>query len=128
MIRTQTIHLDSDPTLFLLTIGSSVVVGVTILKTRKTSIVASNRIYFQALFLHTHSHPNPKRSIGFGALPPLFSADQVPVIKRFTGGGTVIVDQGTVFASLIYNRDAVPGVHPYSRSIMCWSGSIYYEV
>ncbi|XP_057486856.1 uncharacterized protein LOC130772960 [Actinidia eriantha] len=54
--------------------------------------------------------------------------DQVPVIKRFTGGGTVIVDPGTIFVTLICNRDAVPGVQPYPRSIMCWSGMLYSEV
>ncbi|CAK9186077.1 unnamed protein product [Ilex paraguariensis] len=54
--------------------------------------------------------------------------DQVPVIKRFTGGGTVIVDCGTVLVALICNRDAVPGVQPYPRSIMGWSGLLYKEV
>ncbi|KAK0585150.1 hypothetical protein LWI29_023982 [Acer saccharum] len=39
--------------------------------------------------------------------------DRVPVIRRFTGGGTVIVDSGTVFITLICNKDAVPGVQPY---------------
>ena len=54
--------------------------------------------------------------------------DEVPVIKRFTGGGTVIVDPGTIFVTLICNRDAVPGVQPYPRSIMHWSGLLYNEV
>ncbi|PSS33685.1 Lipoate-protein ligase A [Actinidia chinensis var. chinensis] len=54
--------------------------------------------------------------------------DKVPVIKRFTGGGTVIVDPGTIFVTLICNRDSVPGVQPYPRSIMHWSGLLYNEV
>ncbi|KAJ0100016.1 hypothetical protein Patl1_21892 [Pistacia atlantica] len=54
--------------------------------------------------------------------------DQVPVIRRFTGGGTVVVDNGTVFVTLICNKDAVPGVQPYPRSIMYWSGLLYNEV
>ncbi|GFY84902.1 biotin/lipoate A/B protein ligase family [Actinidia rufa] len=54
--------------------------------------------------------------------------DEVPVIKRFTGGGTVIVDPGTIFVTLICNRDSVPGVQPYPRSIMHWSGLLYNEV
>lgn len=29
--------------------------------------------------------------------------DNVPVIRRFTGGGTVIVDEETLFGSLIMN-------------------------
>lgn len=54
--------------------------------------------------------------------------DQVPVIKRFTGGGTVVVDKGTVFVTLICNKDDVPGVQPYPRSIMSWSGLLYNQV
>ncbi|CAH8348674.1 unnamed protein product [Eruca vesicaria subsp. sativa] len=54
--------------------------------------------------------------------------DQIPVIKRFTGGGTVIVDKSTLFVSLICNKDDVPGVQPYPRSVMAWSGSLYGEV
>ncbi|KAF7824825.1 putative lipoate-protein ligase A [Senna tora] len=54
--------------------------------------------------------------------------DQIPVIKRFTGGGTVIVDQGTVFVTLICNKDAVPHVQPFPRSIMEWSGLLYGQV
>lgn len=54
--------------------------------------------------------------------------DKIPVIKRFTGGGTVIVDQGTVFVSLICNKDAVPGVQPYPQPIMAWSSLFYDEV
>uniref|UniRef100_A0A5B7AQE1 Putative lipoate-protein ligase A isoform X1 n=1 Tax=Davidia involucrata TaxID=16924 RepID=A0A5B7AQE1_DAVIN len=54
--------------------------------------------------------------------------DQIPVIRRFTGGGTVIVDHGTIFISLICNKDDVPGVLPYPRSIMSWSSLFYNEV
>ncbi|XP_059642408.1 uncharacterized protein LOC132284332 [Cornus florida] len=54
--------------------------------------------------------------------------DQVPVIRRFTGGGTVIVDHGTIFVTLICNKDDVPDVQPYPRPIMAWSGLLYNEV
>lgn len=54
--------------------------------------------------------------------------DGIPVIKRFTGGGTVIVDKSTLFVSLICNKDDVPNVQPYPRSVMAWSGSLYGEV
>lgn len=36
---------------------------------------------------------------------------KVPLIKRFSGGGTVIVDGSTIFASLIVNQ-----VHMYLRA------------
>ncbi|KAK9278393.1 hypothetical protein L1049_027958 [Liquidambar formosana] len=54
--------------------------------------------------------------------------DQVPVVRRFTGGGTVIVDSGTIFVTLICNKDAVPGLQPYPRPIMSWSSLLYNEV
>ncbi|KAG2307610.1 hypothetical protein Bca52824_027358 [Brassica carinata] len=42
--------------------------------------------------------------------------------------GTVIVDENTLFVSLICNRNDVPDVQPYPRSVMAWSGSLYSEV
>ncbi|KAI4340147.1 hypothetical protein MLD38_025012 [Melastoma candidum] len=54
--------------------------------------------------------------------------DQVPVIKRFSGGGTVIVDKDTVFVTFICNKDAIPGLQPYPRPIMSWSSQIYDHV
>ena len=36
----------------------------------------------------------------------------VPVIKRFTGGGTVVVDSDTLFASFIVAEGALPHVKP----------------
>ncbi|KAK6920890.1 hypothetical protein RJ641_014568 [Dillenia turbinata] len=54
--------------------------------------------------------------------------DHMPVIKRFTGGGTVIVDQGTIFVTFICNKDLIPGLQPYPRPIMNWSSILYNEV
>lgn len=54
--------------------------------------------------------------------------DHIPVIRRFTGGGTVIVDQNTIFVTMICNKDAVSNVQPFPRSIMSWSGLLYSEV
>jgi len=54
--------------------------------------------------------------------------DKISVIRRFSGGGTVIVDQGTVFVSFICNKDAVPGLQPYPQPIMAWSSLLYDEV
>ncbi|KAF3448959.1 hypothetical protein FNV43_RR09680 [Rhamnella rubrinervis] len=48
--------------------------------------------------------------------------DGILVIRRFTGGGTVVVDSGTVFVALICKKDAVAGLQPYPRPIMSWSG------
>ncbi|GFP99354.1 lipoate-protein ligase lplj [Phtheirospermum japonicum] len=54
--------------------------------------------------------------------------DDIPVIRRFTGGGTVIVDQGTIFVTFICNKDAVPGLQSYPQPIMSWSSQIYMSV
>nr|XP_043607337.1 putative lipoate-protein ligase A [Erigeron canadensis] len=54
--------------------------------------------------------------------------DRIPVIRRFTGGGTVIVDDGTIFVSFICNKEAVPDVQPYPRPIMSWSSLLYSKV
>ncbi|KAF8390142.1 hypothetical protein HHK36_024664 [Tetracentron sinense] len=54
--------------------------------------------------------------------------NRVPVIRRFTGGGTVIVDRGTLFVTFICNKDAIPGLQPYPSPIMSWSRLLYKEV
>jgi len=54
--------------------------------------------------------------------------DRVPVVRRFSGGGTVIVDQGTVFVTFICNKSAVEGLQPFPRDIMSWSGQLYGKV
>jgi lipoate-protein ligase A len=51
--------------------------------------------------------------------------DGVPVIRRFSGGGTVIVDDGTVFVTLICRGDAVPVPKLYPRPIMDWTETLY---
>ena len=46
-------------------------------------------------------------------------------LRRFTGGGTVVADSGTVFASLVLNRAAAAGEPHFPRDIMAWSGGLY---
>lgn len=42
----------------------------------------------------------------------------VPLIKRFTGGGTVIVDKNTIFVTMIMNQADLQHVEPFPRPIM----------
>jgi len=45
----------------------------------------------------------------------------VPLIKRFTGGGTVVVDKDTVMMSMIVHGERdLPGVERFPRQIMEW--------
>ena len=52
----------------------------------------------------------------------------IEIIKRFSGGGTVVVDHDTVFATLIMQAEAVPGVECYPRPVMQWSEGFYKPV
>ncbi|CAM9991783.1 unnamed protein product [Pylaiella littoralis] len=95
----------------------------------------------EALFYNTSSnwlllnegHPEAKPTVvlGISGKPEkmcnleLVRRDKVPLIKRFSGGGTVIVDRSTMFASLIVNQADVPECKPFPREIMDWSTGIY---
>lgn len=48
----------------------------------------------------------------------------IPIIKRFSGGGTVVVDHNTYFATWICNTDAV-GVECCPCKIHRWTADIY---
>ena len=50
---------------------------------------------------------------------------RVPLIKRFSGGGTVIVDGNTVFTTLIMSTDDLPGVDPFPRPIMEYAAEVW---
>jgi len=47
--------------------------------------------------------------------------DGVTVIKRFTGGGTVVVDHCSLWTTFIGRVSHFPHVQPYPRNIMEWS-------
>lgn len=47
----------------------------------------------------------------------------VPVIRRFSGGGTVLIDEETLFLSFIFNRqDQDIGTCP--KRLLCWTESL----
>ncbi|KAK7821803.1 hypothetical protein CFP56_037270, partial [Quercus suber] len=50
--------------------------------------------------------------------------DQIPVVRRFTGRGTVVVDPNTIFVTFICNKDAVAGLQPYPQPIMSWTSAL----
>jgi len=52
------------------------------------------------------------------------ASEQVTLIRRYSGGGTVVVDKSTLFASFVMNAGDVPSL-PYPRDIMNWSETIY---
>ncbi len=57
----------------------------------------------------------------------LASRDKIPLISRFSGGGTVFVDENTLFVTFIFQKTA----HTFDlfpKSILNWSGSIFQNV
>lgn len=52
--------------------------------------------------------------------------DGVPLIRRFSGGGTVIVDESTVFVTFICQKD-LHDFPPYPEHILEWSTGFYFE-
>ncbi|MBS0621034.1 MAG: lipoate--protein ligase family protein [Verrucomicrobia bacterium] len=54
-------------------------------------------------------------------------AQGIPILKRFSGGGTVIVDENTLFVTFICQKD----LHPfpaYPEPIMRWTEGLYKGV
>lgn len=54
--------------------------------------------------------------------------DGVPMVKRYTGGGTVYVDDKVRFVSFIMNKASLPNVNPYPHDIMKWTEKVYRTV
>jgi len=51
--------------------------------------------------------------------------DKIPVIRRFSGGGTVIVDEETLFITFIFSKQDVLHIHAFPEPILRWSGELY---
>lgn len=50
----------------------------------------------------------------------------VQVLRRYSGGGTVVVDQNTIFSTLIMNGSQVPGgVELFPVPLMRWSEGFF---
>jgi lipoate-protein ligase A len=50
--------------------------------------------------------------------------DNIPVFQRFSGGGTVIVDETTLFVTFILSKSALP-ILPFPEPILRWSADLY---
>ena len=48
----------------------------------------------------------------------------IPVIRRFSGGGTVVVDENTLFMTLICQSTALP-LSPFPRPLMQWTAELF---
>lgn len=54
-------------------------------------------------------------------------AQPIPVIRRFSGGGTVVIDENTEFATFIFNTTHLP-VSPFPEPIMRWTETFYRPI
>lgn len=55
---------------------------------------------------------------------PLALKDDLPLIQRFSGGGTVIVDENTLFVTFIFQKTSHNfDLHP--KAILEWAGSLF---
>lgn len=52
----------------------------------------------------------------------------LPLIRRFSGGGTVVVDSDTLFVTFIVNTKDVPIAAPFPQHIMQWTSQIYSQI
>lgn len=56
----------------------------------------------------------------------LIERDQIPIIQRFSGGGTVIVDENTLFGTFIFQAKE-HFISPFPKPILDWTASFYKE-
>jgi lipoate---protein ligase len=50
----------------------------------------------------------------------------IPLIRRFSGGGTVVVDENTLFVTFICQKaDLAHSVSPFPRPLMQWTAELY---
>lgn len=48
----------------------------------------------------------------------------IPLIKRYSGGGTVVIEPTTVLVTFILNHDQIP-VIPFPKEVLKWTESLY---
>lgn len=63
---------------------------------------------------------DPKDVVDFNVM----AKNPIPLIRRFSGGGTVVIDEDTIFASFIFQKEA-HDFTPYPKTILHWAGEFY---
>lgn len=54
----------------------------------------------------------------------LWQAAPIPIIRRFSGGGTVVIDEETLFLTLICDHDALD-LAPFPQQVLTWNAQLY---
>jgi lipoate-protein ligase A len=89
-----------------------------LLRTEKENFLIINFGSPRAIVMGISSHPEKLIDI------PAAKRDRIPVIKRFSGGGTVIIDENTLFVTFIMNKDDVD-ILPFPEPILQWGADLY---
>jgi lipoate-protein ligase A len=56
-----------------------------------------------------------------------YEQNPIPLIRRFSGGGTVVIDSSTLFITFIFNKADTPLVN-YPNEIMQWTEQFYRPI
>ena len=52
------------------------------------------------------------------------AACPIPIIKRYSGGGTVVIEPTTVLVTLILNHEVIPTL-PFPKDVLKWTEDLY---
>lgn len=55
---------------------------------------------------------------------PRVQKDQIPLLQRFSGGGTVVIDESTLLITFIFSKGALP-IAAFPEPILRWSAELY---
>jgi len=97
------------------------------------AVLGLSGLVFQRTATHNSSALTPSR-FSAGRKPdimldlPLVKASGLAVVRRFSGGGTVVVDRDTLMVSFIFGAEAAPHVPCFPAPLMLWSEQFYSGV
>ena len=74
----------------------------------------------------TNSGSAPAIVLGISCKPEewVVGNPKIPVIKRFSGGGTVVVDEETQFITVICNEEDA-GIKSFPQQVLNWNGALF---
>lgn len=101
-----------------LTIFEQLQIEEALLRTDKESWVLLNTAAPPAIVMGISGKPERLLNLS------LLAQNPTPVIKRFSGGGTVIINPDTIFATLICSAEKF-SPSPFPKPIMEWTSELY---
>ena len=112
--KVNLIELDAYPILEQLRLEEA------LLRTSEENYILMNKGSSPAIVLGISQKPEEMVNL------PLAKSKNIPLIRRFSGGGTVVVDENTLFVTYIFNTKDI-SIAPFPRPIAEWTTSIYQK-